>query len=357
MFIVDAHQDIAYNAVCFGRDYRESALKKRQEEAGSEVVARNGLATLGLPESIVGRTALVFATLFVAPESRQPQPWSCLSYSDPREAYELASRQLDYYHRLADEDERVDLVRNQAGLDSVLERWGKDTSLLGRKQGLVILMENADPIIEPQQFGEWYERGVRIVGPAWKATRYCGGTGDPGPLTPLGHELLEVMADMNVILDLSHMAEEAFLQAVDIYDGAIIASHSNPRSFCDSDRHLSDEMIRLLASRGGVMGIVMSNHFLNGEWRRSDGKNAVTLTRVVDAIDHVCQLTGSAAHVGIGSDFDGGFGAESIPLEFDTVADLWQLRDALSERGFSQDNVAAILGGNMLRKLRESLPS
>lgn len=356
MYIVDAHQDIAYNALCFARDYRQSALKKRRNEVGTDHPKRNGSVTTGLPEAIAGRIALVFATLFVAPKSKKPAGWDDMSYTDIKTANKLAMQQMDYYQRITDEDDRLRLVQNEADLDAVLATWAADKPITERQQGLVILMENADPIIEPRQFEEWYEMGVRLVGPAWQATRYCGGTGQPGPLTDLGRELLEVMASFNVILDLSHMAEQSYLEAVDRYEGVIIASHSNPRKFCNTDRHLSDEMIRLLAERDGVIGVVMANQFLDGDWRGNGAhKHDVTLQRVTEIIDHICQTTGSAAHVGLGSDFDGGFGVESIPQEFDTVADLWQIKDALTTRGYETDDVSAILGGNMTRKLRESL--
>lgn len=358
MFIVDAHQDIAYNTVCFGRDYRVSALRKRQLEAGTSVPQRNGIATLGLPEALVGRVALVFATLFVAPDNgNTTAPWSQAMYKTPAEAYQLAGQQMDVYQRMVDEDDRLRLVRDAAELDAVLATWETGADIRQRKQGLVLLMENADPIVEPEQFEEWYERGVRIVGPAWRATRYCGGTGEPGPLTAQGHQLLEVMAGFNAILDLSHMAEAAFLESLDRYDGPIIASHSNPRTFCNTDRHLSDAMILRLAERDGVMGIVMLNYFLNDQWSAADGKAAVPLSKVADAIDYVCQLTGSVAHVGLGSDFDGGFGVQSIPAELDTVGDLWQIKAILEGRGFNETDVAAVLGGNMLRKLRASFAS
>jgi membrane dipeptidase len=206
-------------------------------------------------------------------------------------------------------------------------------------------MENADPILEPKQFEEWYERGVRIVGPAWKASRYAGGTGQPGPLTALGDELLEVMSSFNAILDLSHLAEEACLQALDRYQGVIIASHSNPRRFRDTDRHLADNTIRLLAERDGVMGIVAYNRFLNDDWTLADTKRALPLSVYVDAIDYVCQITGSAAHVGIGTDLDGGFGAECTPDGLDTVMDLLTIGTALSQRGYTQGDVEAILSG------------
>jgi membrane dipeptidase len=357
MIIVDAHEDIAYNALSFGRDYRKSALEIRQLEQGTDVPAKAGIATLGLPDAMLGRVALVFATLFVAPHTNKTEPWDKFSYKDTAEAYRLAMTQMDYYQRLADSTQKINLVRTTAELDVVLATWEKDKPLVERRQGIVLLMENADPITEPRQFEEWYERGVRIVGPAWVGTRYCGGTGQPGPLTHLGHELLEVMSSFRAILDLSHMAEEAYLEAVDKYDGAIIASHSNPRSFRDSDRHLSDAMIRRLAERDGVMGIVLYNRFLSNAWSPGDPKSSIPLSIALDAVDHVCQVTGSAAHVGIGSDFDGGFGTQSIPDGLDTVMDLWSIGDALRARGYSEADVEAVLSGNMLRKLRQALPA
>jgi membrane dipeptidase len=217
-------------------------------------------------------------------------------------------------------------------------------------------MEGADPIIEPKQFEEWYERGVRVVGPAWRATRYTAGTGEPGPLTKLGFELLDVLADANAVLDLSHMAEQAFFQALERYEGELIASHSNPRRFYDSDRNLSDEMIRLLAERDGVMGVVTYNRFLHRNWKRGDRRSEVPFTTIIDAIDHVCQVTGSAQHVGIGSDLDGGFGVESIPQGMDSVCDLWWITSGLRRRGYDEADIEAIAGGNFLRKLQAALP-
>lgn len=355
MIVVDAHQDIAYNKLAHGRDYLTAAWEKRRTEAPDET-ARAGLAMLGLPDALLGRVALVFSTIFVAPRRQHAQPWDELTYTTPREAYDLALQQLDYYQRLADESERISLVRTQTDLDDVLATWAPDTEMAQHRQGLVLLMENADPILEPRQFEEWYERGVRIVGPAWEGTRYCGGTGQPGGLTAVGRELLEVMASFNAILDLSHMAEQSFLESLDLYEGILIASHSNPRRFRNTDRHLSDTMIRRLAERDGVIGVVLYNRFLSEGWEKGDPKTTVPLAVVLDAIDHICQLTGSPAHVGIGSDFDGGFGADSTPEGLDTVVDLWSIGGGLRARGYSDEDVAAILGGNMLRKLRQALP-
>jgi membrane dipeptidase len=355
MLIVDAHQDLAFNALNYGRDYRIDVKTKRRSEAGTAIPETAGLVTLGLPDSLRAGVGVVFATIFTAPQSNSLIPLDKMTYTTPQQAYALGLAQWDYYQRLFEAEPRLQAVTDIAELDAVLSAWqlGHEAA---RKQGLVLLIENADVILEPRQFEEWYARGVRIVGPAWTGTRYCGGTGAPGPLTSLGVELLDVMADLGAILDLSHMAEQAYFQALERYDGVVIASHSNPRRFVNSDRHLSDDMILQLAERDGVIGIVLYNRFLREGWTRASAhKRDVPLSIAVDAIDYVCQLTGSAAHVGIGTDFDGGFGAESIPDGMDSIADLPQIAHHLHARGFSEADVAAVMGGNMVRCLRQAL--
>ena len=353
--VVDAHEDIAYTML-HGRDYRHSAAETRVFEAHIE----NGqLATLGLPDALRGQVAVVFATLFTEPARRRMNPDAPPSpetYRTPQEAYQAAIHQWDIYQRMIDETPQLARITTQRELEAVLDTWSDAAPAAGRQQGLVLLMENGDPIVEPPQFEEWYARGVRVVGPAWAASRYCGGTGEPGGLTPLGEQLLEVLASYHVILDLSHMAEDAYLQAVERYEGPIIASHSNSRQFRNSDRHLSDTMIRLLAERDGVIGTVLFNAFLKDGYSKTDQKHTVPFERAIDAIDYVCQLTGNARHAGIGSDFDGGFGSQHIPQGFDTVADLLKIGDALKARGYADEDVQAILSGNFLRKLREALP-
>lgn len=354
MIVLDAHQDIAWNSIVNGRDYRTHPLIHRRNEAGKHGYHA---AQLGLPDALLGRVAITFATLFVLPRLKHSPlqtPLPAPSYRDAREAYQLASQQLDLYSRLEDESERLQIIRTANDLDEVLATWEGDDDLSKRRQGLVLLMEGADPILEPKQFEEWYERGVRIVGPAWQATRYAGGTGEPGDFSAMGYELLEILAGYNALLDLSHLAESSFFTAVDRYEGQMIASHSNPRRFCDTDRHLSDVMIRRLAERDGVIGVVLYNSFLESGWRTSDGRLPPSI--VLDVIDHICQVTGSAQHVGIGSDFDGGFGAEAVPEGLDTTMELRRIGDLLAGRGYDLADIEAIMSGNFLRKLRAILP-
>jgi membrane dipeptidase len=358
LIVVDAHQDLAYNALTFGRDARRSALAIRAEEKGGPVAVDNGSCMVGLPELVQGRVAVLFGTLFAMPPHRAHSSRDIV-YRSPDEAHRQGMAQLDIYRRWADEEPQMALIGDRANLEALLETW--DDKIGGdepeyRQVGIVPLMENADPIREPAELELWVERGLRIVGPAWVASRYAGGTHEPGPLTDLGRELLEVMADLGVGLDLSHMAERAALEALERFEGALMASHSNPQSIVPGDRQLSDALIVGIAERGGVIGIVPYNGFLRRDWHRGDRKEQVTLSDVVRAIDHVCQRVGDAEHVGLGSDFDGGFGSESTPAELDTVADLPKLATALGEHGFEPEHTRAIMGGNWLRWLRRVLP-
>jgi membrane dipeptidase len=346
--IVDAHEDIAWNIVALRRDVRRSALETRDRELGSDVPERNGICMVGLPEWLEGRVAVVFGTVYAAP-ARRGRMSGPQVYSNAEEAHAIGQEQLDTYRRLVDEEEQVALVGSLDDLDRVLESWDGEAPQVG----IVPLMEGADPIREPAEAELWFERGLRLVGLSWKAgTRYAGGDGAPGPLTDLGRELLEVMAHLGMILDVSHLAEQSFFEAVGRFEGEVVATHANPRALVPGPRQLSDEMIRHVVERDGVIGIVPANPFLRPDWKTT----VVTLEDVVAAIDHVCQVVGDANHVGLGSDFDGGFGADDTPVALDTVADLKRIGPALGEAGYDEEHVEAILGGNWLRVLRRALP-
>lgn len=347
--IVDAHLDIASNTTGLGRDYTATVTATRQREG----TRNEDIATVGLAEALAANVGLVFGTLFVAPESGSSL--SLLVYHTPEEAQQQALDQLAVYRSLAERPD-VMLVETQRDLAQLLALRSQGTAL----QGIVVLMEGADPILTPAHAREWFDRGVRIVGPAWKQTRYSGGTGDPGPLTELGRALMPELRAANLALDISHMAEESFWQALDLFDGPVLASHANCRAIVPHsrpDRHLSDAMITALIERDGVIGAVLYNKFLQDGWTLEQGKHAVGLDAVVRHIDHICQLAGNATHVGIGSDLDGGFGVEAIPHELDTIGDLPRLATALASHGYSASAIDAIMGGNWLRKLETILPN
>jgi membrane dipeptidase len=349
VFIADGHEDIAYNAIHYRRDPRLSVVETREIEASAPVERAGALkgmherAMVGLPEHRRGGVGIVFATIFTEPAPQEA-------------ATEDGIVQLLYYHELARQEAGVRLIRTPGEVDALVRDWEAAPTPEARPVGLVLLMEGADPISKPSELYEWFNGGLRVIGPAWRGTRYAGGTGAPGPLTALGRSLLAEMERLRILLDVSHLAEESFWQALDRFAGPVFASHANCRAITPTDRHLSDEMIRALAARQGVIGTVLANAFLNPDARANPGMR-VTLDDVVRHIDHICQLTGSAAHCALGSDFDGGFGVESTPEELDTVADLGKIAAALSHAGFAAADVDAIMGGNWLRLLRDGLPT
>jgi membrane dipeptidase len=347
-FIVDAHEDIAFNALDHGRDFRRSVEEKRASERANPPAADGPIAgmsqtvMLGLPEHRRGGVGLVFATIYVAPGELE---WMA--------AKGLA--QLDYYTDLAAQGIGVRIVASQPQIETLLTDWNAAPDPAARPLGIVLLMEGADPLPDPSALQGWYDRGLRVLGPAWSQTRYSGGTRAPGPLTDLGRALLDELARLGMILDVSHLAEESFWQALERFPGTVIASHANCRAFVPTDRQLSDDMIRALADRDAVIGVVLANRFLVDGWTPDAGP--VTLDAVVRHIDHIAQLTGSVRHCALGSDFDGGFGVESTPVELDSVADLGKIGPALAAHGYSAADVEGILGQNWLRLLRRGLPA
>ena len=359
LLLIDAHQDLAWNILTFGRDYTLPVAETRQREQGSLAPQVNGDTLLGWPEYQLGRVAVIFATLFAAPDRHKLGEWDQHCYASPEEAHTRYSQQLDAYDRLVDEHPVMfRKIEKQVDLQAVLDHWQRE-DIQEHPVGLVTLMEGAEGVRQPAELEDWYRRGVRIIGPAWAGTRFCGGTREPGGLTKEGYALLESMAEFYLTLDLSHMDEKAALQALDAYPGPIVASHGNALALLkgsSSNRHLTDQVIQGLLERDGTIGIVPSNGFLKPGWSEAGGRAGVTLDFYVAHIDYICQRAGNAFHVGIGSDFDGGFGLQSVPIEIDTIADLRKIIPLLSQKGYTEADISAILGGNWLAYLHNTLP-
>ena len=361
--LIDSHQDIAWNMLTYGRDYTRSAYETRRLEGGTRVPELNGDCTVGWPEYQRGKVATIFATLFVPP-ARKKEAADTIFYSDSQTAHRLYRDQITFYRRLADSHpDKFRLVVSVKELDSVIEHWSKPApEEEGHPVGMLYLMEGADGIRSPHELAEWYDLGLRMIGLAWAGTRYAGGTSEPGPLTDEGRQLLSAMMDYNFLLDLSHMDEAAALESLDRYEGPVMATHSNCAALmkgAETNRHLPDQVIRGLIERDGVIGLIPLNTFLKVGWLRKGGsrREEVSLDALIAHIDHICQLAGDAKHAGIGSDFDGGFGFQSIPHELDTIADLQLIASRLIERGYSEADAENILGGNWLRFLQKHLPA
>lgn len=351
MFIVDAHLDIAYNYLNKDRDPRRNLQDLRAAEAPDFA---SGIPTVTFSALRRGQVGLVFATIFSTPVSTpfSGGPVERETYETADDAHRMGMKQVDAYKRFVDEDPSLRLVTDLATLEEVVAGHDLETPLLG----LTLLMEGADHIREPQEAEFWAEQGVRLIGPAWDDTRYCAGAwrGTAHGLTKEGYALLDVMGSLGLILDLTHMNEKGTLQALDVYQGPVVATHSNARALVPGERQFSDEQIRGVGERDGVIGVVLYNSFLMAGWRKGQPKEAVPLGQVVAHMDHICQTLGDARHVGIGSDMDGGFGAADIPDPLDSEADLPLIATALREKGYTEDDVTGIMGGNWLGLLRRS---
>jgi len=361
--LIDAHQDLAYNMLTYQRDYLQPVAETRRREQDSPNRAANGDALLGWPEYQAGQVAVVFAVIFVEPRRYATKGFDSQAYRDLNEAGRLYRGQFDLYARLQDEHpDRFQIVATQPDLRRVLQAWEQqpaDYPTLTHPVGLVLTVEGAEGIRDLGELEEWWQRGARILGPVWAGGRFCGGTFNPGGFTGEGFALLEAMAGLGFAMDITHMRENAARQALDAYPGPVLASHSNVRRLVqtdDNERQLSERVIRTLVERDAVIGVTPYNKYLVAGWQDGDRREPVSLTHLADHIDAICQVAGDAAHVGLGTDFDGGFGLQSVPREMNSIADLQKLGPVLAAKGYSPEEVEAILGQNWRKFLERILP-
>jgi len=312
--IVDGHEDIAMALLEAPRDFGAPAPKGQ---------------ALSLHDAKRGGVVLILGTIFATE-----------GYWEGVKPHSAGLQQMDCYDRLLT-DHAGDLFRVESKGDLALCRRGGPV-------GILHLMEGADPIRSPRELERWVNRGVRVVGPAWNTrNRYCGAKGDDYGLTADGRRLFGEMRRLNVIPDLSHLTPIAF-DDVMAQDGEIVvASHSNAHALHPHPRNLTDEQIKRIGGRDGLIGVVLFNPFLS--------RNGASLETVVEHIDHMVQLVGPD-HVGIGSDLDGGFTTDQAPQGIETVADLSRIGVRLRDCGYEDADIERILGGNWLRVLRRALP-
>ena len=364
-YFIDAHQDLAYNILSFNRDYQRSVHETRAIEKQDPVDGLTSQSLLGWPQYNQGHVALVIGTLFAAPARREPVLYPNLAvYHTPEEANQVYWRQLRLYHQLAEEKPQVyRLIGNKTQLQNHLAEWQNLPEEPNPDEylpiGIIPSMEGAEGITNFDELPQWWDAGLRAIGLAWAGNQFCGGTREPGGLTSLGRELLDKMAEVGFILDLAHMDEPAVFECLERYPGKIIASHANAASLVkgyNSNRLLSDELIKAIAVRNGVIGVVPLNSFLNWDWVQDGGRQTVSLRLLAEQIDHICQLTGSTRHVGFGTDFDGGIGLEHVPHELDSIADLDKIHPFLRDYGYNQTELETFNAGNFLRVLESVLP-
>ncbi len=357
--IIDSHLDLAWNALSWNRDLTEPIDQLRQRERGMSDDLGRGNATVCLPEMRRGQIRVCLATILVrAKREVQPERGHLrinLDFGNQTIACATARGQLAYY-RLLEEQGHAAILRSATELTHFWDNAPRIPEV-SRPIGIVIAMEGADPVVTPSQLQRWFDDGLRVLGIShYGRSAYGVGTGDDGPLTPAGVELLREMRRLGMILDLTHSADTSFFQAAELFDGPVMASHTNCRALTTGDRQFSDDQLRLIVERDGVIGAVLDSWQLHTGWQRGvTDRKVVTLDAVVDHIDHVCQLAGNANHAAIGSDLDGGFGTEQCPIGLETIADLQKLAGLLSARGYSTPDIELIFHGNWLRFLKQHL--
>lgn len=354
MLIADAHLDLAWNALQWNRDLLLTAHTIRVLEAATPGKGR-GLGTVALPDMRRGRVALCFATLLARATGR---PVAHVDYGSAAQACAVARGQLAYYRALEQVGAAL-VIEDAPGLRAHIAAW---QAWEGQPHddpppiGMVISMEGADPILAPEDLAAWHAAGLRLLGIThYGQGRYAGGTGTESGLTEAGRSLLDRMEHLGIALDLTHCSDLAFAQAIEQFGGVVLASHHNCRVLVPHQRQLTDDQIQAIVARDGVIGVALDAWMIRPGWVAGDRPNPanpmVTLSHVVDHIDHICQIAGSARHTAIGSDLDGGFGLEQSPTDLDTIADLQRLPDLLTARGYRADDIAAIMHGNWVRLL------
>jgi membrane dipeptidase len=353
MLIVDAHLDLAMNALEWNRDLTRPIAEIRARERMLTDRPDRGRGTVCLPEMRRGRVGLCVATQIarvVGPDNPLP------GWHSPEQAWATTQGQLAWYRAMEERGELVQIGDRRA-LDRHVDRW-TDRDGADGPVGYILSLEGADSIVTVRHLERAYGNGLRAVGPAhYGPGVYAQGTNACGGLGPAGRDLLDEMERLGLILDATHLCDDSFREALDHFHGPVWASHSNCRSLVPHNRQFSDDQIKELVRRGAVIGVVFDAWMLAPGWVRGEStpeSAGVTLQTVVNHIDRICQLAGDALHVGLGSDLDGAFGREQCPADVETIADLLRVPAVLAERGYAAADIENIAHGNFVRFLRNA---
>ena len=362
-FIIDAHEDLAYESLYGKFDYTRSVKDSRKHYQGPESFG----TTIGWPELQEAGVGIIFGTIFLSPpgesDSRMKNRES--TYETPEDFHAAVCAQLDFYDRLQDRAPGMfRRIFTRGDYDEIIAPLKEDPEN-EHPVGLIGLLEGAEGLRSFDDLTLYYDRGIRLVGPVWGGGRWCAGTRSretemKDALTADGKTLLRKMSETGLVLDVSHMKNHSAMDALNYYDGIVAASHANCNALLKGitfERHLNDETIRMLIEHDGVMGVIPYNRFLAPGWKfeNEDSRKAVTLGVLADHIDHICQLAGNSRHAAIGTDFDGGFGYPDIPYEMNDISDLPKLAAVLESRGFSQEDIENVFHANWQRILERAL--
>jgi membrane dipeptidase len=354
MFTIDAHLDLAMNAMEWNRDLRRPVREIRERENGMKDKPDRGNNVVSFDELRKGNIGLVVATQiarFVAPGNTLP------GWNSPEQAWAQTQAQLAWY-RAMEEAGELKQIKDLDALERHLTSWNNGEPNDKKTIGYILSLEGADSIVTVAHLERAYHYGLRAVGPGhYGPGRYAQGTNATGGIGQPGRELLKAMERLNIILDATHLCDDSFWEAMEHFHGHVWASHNNCRALVNHNRQFSDEQLRELISRGAVIGGVMDTWMMVPGWQKGVSTPQdmnCNLEKLIDHMDHICQLAGNALHIGIGSDLDGAFGKEQSPSDIETIADLQKLPGLLSKRGYTANDVENIMHGNWLRFLRKA---
>lgn len=365
MFTIDGHLDLATNAIFLNRDLTKSVFEIRAKEKalGWTDTQDRGNGTVSLPEMRKGNVGLAIVTI-ISRYSEFGNPLASLGlpgWHSQEQAYAYGQAQLSWYQLMEEKGELVQ-IKNADQLENHLKVWTSDIVTDKIKPiGFILSLEGADSIISKKYLEKYYQSGLRAIGPAHFGNGlYAAGTHSDGTgLTLIGKELLKNMDSMGIALDATHLTDTGFFEAMDIFNGVVWASHQNCRAIIKGERQFSDEQIKIIGERGGVIGGALDAWMLHRDYNM--GKDnpkqlGINLEKLLDHFDHICQLFGNSNHICFGTDLDGLFGTEQTPYDMDTIADIQKFKQILTTRGYATEDIENIFYKNWLRVIKNTLP-
>ena len=365
LLIIDGHLDMAYNALFYRRDLTKPVreLRNREDSVRGGISAhpdslerrlgpqpKHFTPTVALPDMRKGHVGIMLSTIMARVQDPHGNTHNAVR-TQPI-AYARGQSHLAYYRALERRGE-ISFIKSAADLDACVNAWANPDDQT--PIGLILTMESADPILGPDQVAEWHKAGLRSVSITHFGANSSGhGTGTVGGLYPTAYPLMDALSDTDIALDVTHASDLTFWQILDYWKGPVHASHCNCRALIPGQRHLTDDMIKAIAERGGVIGLVFAEQMLSPAWNWDDPRtHYTTATRPMKAalehLDHICKITGSTDHVAFGTDLDGGFGLELSPTDYNTIDDLQHFLDLMRGHGYAESDVAKFAHGNLIR--------
>ncbi len=349
MFIFDAHLDLAMNALEWNRDLTKSVYQIRESEKGMVDKPDRGKNTVSLDAMRKGNIGICVATQIAGIKNKiNPHGWSSME-----QAWAQTQGQLGWYKEMEKNGEMYHIYDLNT-LDNQIENWQKETKK--KPIGYILSLEGADSLVNIDYLEKSYMLGLRAIGPAhYGPGVYAHGTDSNGGIGQKGKELVKKIEELNLILDVTHLSDTSFWETMEIYNGNLWASHNNCRKFVNHNRQFSDDQIKEIIRRDGVIGVPLDAWMMVPNWIRGESTPeamGVSLNQMIENIDHICQLSGNSNHVGIGTDLDGAFGIEQTPTDIDTIADLQKIPLMLKKIGFSENDIEKVMNKNFISFLR-----